>query len=447
MVPDEIITLQSPYTSRRQFRDFHRRSERWAVLVSHRRAGKTVACVNDLIIGATRLSPELAVNGRFAYIAPLLSQAKAVAWDYIKEYTRFLSGTTYNETELRANLPGGCQIRAFGADNPDSLRGLYFDEVILDEFADMRPSLWGMIIRPTLADRHGRAVFIGTPKGRNEFWRMYDGALNGFLQEDGTRKVTDPWFVRMMRASESGILPMEEIRSMEGTMTQEEAEQELECSFDAAIRGAYYGKDMALADKEKRIGEVPYKRDLPVYTAWDIGIRDATAIWFWQHVGTEIHVIDYLEDSGFGLSHYAKAVQAKPYVYHEHWAPHDIDHQEWGSGRTRIEAAASVGINFRVVPNIGILEGINAARATLGRCRFDRDKCALGIEALRQYRCEWDEERKCFLPRPKHDWSSHAADAFRYFALGWREENGEIEERRRPRYSKRPFHGETYMSA
>lgn len=397
-----------PYAPRRVFLPYHERDARWSVIVAHRRCGKTVACINDLIRRAVTNERE---DGRYAYIAPLFNQAKDVAWLYLKKYAAPLLASPPNETELRVDLVNGSRIRLYGADNPDRLRGLYLDGVVLDEFADMAPSIWGEVIRPLLADRQGWATFIGTPKGRNQFYEIFDRA-NANQGE---------WLSLKLRASETGILPQSELDAARLDMTPEQYEQEFECSFEAAIIGAYYGKDIAELERAGRITNVAYDPLLLVHTAWDLGVGDSTAIWFWQMSGTEIRVIDHYENSGFGLPHYSQVIDSKGYKRGTDYVPHDARVKELGTGRTRIETMHSLGLKPAVVPNQKLMDGINAVRLTLPRVWFDQTKCAEGIEALRQYRADYDEKTRAFKDTPKHDWTSHSADAFRYLCVAWRE--------------------------
>jgi hypothetical protein len=346
-------------------------------------------------------------------VAPFYRQAKVVAWDYLKHYARMFAGDArFHESELRCDLPTGARISLYGADDPDSLRGLYLDGVVLDEFAQMDPRAWSEVIRPALADREGWAVFIGTPLGRNALWRLYEQA-----------KTAPGWRAVLHRASETGLLPAAELAAAKAGMSPAEYAQEFECSFDAAIRGAYYGAPLAAAEAEKRIGRVPYDPRLPVHTAWDLGVGDATAIWFFQRARQEVRLIDYYETSGAGLDHYARVLQQRGYAYGEHLLPHDARVQEMGSGKTRVETLQGLGIRPRVLDAHRLEDGIDQVRLLLPRCWFDAEKCARGLEALRHYRSDWDAQRQDFRQRPRHDWSSHAADAFRYLAMGLREES------------------------
>jgi hypothetical protein len=404
MAAEQRITL--PYAPRRIFLPYHKRSQRLACIVAHRRCGKTVACINDMIRRALLIERP---HGRFAYVAPFLAQAKEVAWEYLKRYVAPVISDK-NEGELWIELLNGSRIRLHGADNPDRLRGSYLDGVVLDEFGDMRPSIWGEVIRPMLADRFGWATFIGTPKGRNDFAKVFERSQSS----------TD-WFSAMFRASHTGILPEAELAAAREDMTPEQYEQEFECSFDAAILGAYFGKEMAQADREGRICDLHYDPDLPVHTSWDLGMGDPTAIWFWQIAGNQIRLIDHYENTGQAIPHYVSEIQSRGYKQGTDWLPHDAKIRDFGTGRTRIETLIDLGREPRFVPNNTLMDGINSARLLLPRCWFDRRKCADGIEALRQYRAEFDEKTKTFRDNPRHDWSSHSADAFRYMTLAYRE--------------------------
>lgn len=329
---------------------------------------------------------------------------------YVKRLTSDIPGVKLNESELRADFPNGARIRLYGADNPDRLRGIYLDGAILDEFADMRPSVWGEIVRPMLMDRKGWAAFIGTPKGRNSFHQIYERALQD-----------DDWFCLLLRASESGLISPDELEAARKELTPEQYEQELECSFSAAIIGAYWAKELAEAEKSGRITDVPYEPALPVHTAWDLGVGDSTAIWFFQVVGKEVRVIDFYENHGQGLPHYASVLSSKGYAYGDDWLPHDAKVRELGTGRTRVETLISLGRKPRIVPDHKLMDGINAVRQTIPNMWFDAFKCADGLEAIRQYRSEFDEKMKVFKDTPRHDWCSHAADGARYMCMAYRE--------------------------
>jgi phage terminase large subunit len=406
---EAAAVIESPYAPRRAFLGLHQRQTRWGIVVAHRRAGKTVACINDVIKAAATCEKP---NPRFAYIAPQLNQAKDIAWAYLLEYTScFGPERKVNASELWVELPNnGARIRIYGADNPDRLRGIYLDGAVLDEFGDMDPTVWSQVIRPALSDRKGWAVFIGTPKGKNTFHKLW---VNGADDPD--------WFTLSLRATETGLLDHDELADARRMMTDDEYAQEYDCSFDAAVRGAYFGKEMNALDQAERIAAVPHDPRLPVYTAWDLGMADSTVIWFVQSVGREMRVIDVLKGEGVGLDWYAKQLQGRDYLWGNHYLPHDVEVRELGTGKSRKEVLEGLGIKVTICPNIPKEDGIQAVRMLLPMCWFDKDKCKNGIEALRMYRRDYDEKRQEFRLHPLHDWTSHYADAFRYLAVGFEE--------------------------
>jgi hypothetical protein len=407
-----------PYKPRDVFRPYHNRTERFAIGVAHRRCGKTVACINDKIRKAVTSNKEMY---RAGYIAPYLKQAKDVAWEYLKRYSQPIWGGPPNESELFVTLLGGQRIRIYGADNADALRGGYFDDVTLDEYADMAPSVWGSIIRPMLADRQGSATFIGTPKGRNSFHELYERAAG------------DPdWFRFMLRASETKLLAESELIAARQDMTPEQFDQEFECSFDAAILGAYFGREVAEAERSGRVlDSLPIVPDVPVNTAWDIGNSDHMAIWCWQVVNGDIHVVDYLCSYGHYMDKYSADLDARGY-HGTDYVPHDAKVPSVETGRTRIETLFGYGRKPVLVADHKVNDGINAARMTFPRVKFDGTKCKDGIEALRQYRAEYDEKTRAFKDTPKKDWATHPADAFRYLCMAWRAEAKPVDEKPKP---------------
>lgn len=401
----EVRRIVIDYTPRDAFRDYHANGKRFALTVAHRRAGKTVARINKLIREAAVCKKPAP---RFAYLAPYYIQAKDIAWNYLKSYAApVLSGKAPNESELSIVMPhNGAQIRLYGADNAERLRGLYFDGLAADEAQDIRPSTLTQIILPALSDRQGWLDLSGTPKG----W-------GNLLGETYKRAKDDPeWFVQVIRASQTGIIPADELERLRRSMPVNEYEQEFECSFDAAITGAYYAEAIRRLETAGGVCAVPYDPMFRVHTVWDLGISDSMSIWFYQVVGREIRVIDYYEAAGHGLEHYASMLTQKGYSYGQHFGPHDIEVREIGTGKSRREVAMGMGLRFDVLANLPVKDGIDAARMTIPRCVFDAKKTAIGLDALRQYREKVDEKRGISLG-PLHDWSSHAADAFRYLAL------------------------------
>jgi hypothetical protein len=402
--------------------------QRFACIVTHRRAGKTVACIHDLQRAAT--APQR-IRPRLAYLSPLLKQSKAVAWDYLRAAMARGRpfGASAHEGELRVDYPGGGQVRLYGADNPDAMRGIYLDGIVLDEYADMDPRVWSEIIRPALADRRGWAVFIGTPKGRNSFFELWRRSQ----AEEG-------WFSMLLKASDSGLIPASELELARRDLSEEQYAQEFECSFDAAVVGSYYGRLLARAEADKRIAGVPYDPAALVWTSWDLGIRDATAIWFAQMVGREIRIIDYYEASGVDLGHYVREINQRPYAYAGHIVPHDAQAKELGTGKSRLEVLESLGLkHLTLAPLHRIEDGINAVRMVIPRCWFDAHKCARGLDALKLYRADYDTALRALRPHPIHDWTSHAADAFRYLAMTLDGRVGQGGFHRRIEYAAQPL--------
>jgi phage terminase large subunit len=385
-------------------------AHRFGVVVCHRRFGKSVLGVNHLQKGAVtcpRLRP------RFAYIGPTYRQAKATVWDYLKFYARPIPGVGFHESELRADYPNGGQVRLYGGDDPDSLRGLYFDGVVVDEYGLHAADIFSTVLRPALTDREGWCLILGTPNGRNQFSEIHDYA-----------QAQAGWFSAVYKASETGILTAEELAEARKVMTADEYAQEFECSFSAAVKGAIYGTELERIRSAGQVTRVPYDPVLPVDTDWDLGIGDAMAVWFSQSLKSgEVRLIDYHETSGEGFPQLAAVLQAKGYTYGQHWAPHDIAVRELGSGKSRLEMAAGFGLKFQITPRVNsrtgheVEEGIHAARMLLPRCWFDTDKTKAGVEALMHYRRDYNQRLNEFKATPVHDWASHGADAFRGLAV------------------------------
>lgn len=399
-------TVAIDYEPRPLQRQLHASLEdhRFSVAVAHRRFGKTVCAINHLIKHALICRKP---RPRFAYIAPTFRQAKQIAFDYLLHYSLPIPGIEKNVAELRMDYPNGGQVRLYGADNPDSLRGIYLDGVVLDEYGLMAANVFSEVLRPALADREGWAFFIGTPNGKNQFWEVVQQA-----------RETPGWFFAEFKASQTGLIPRAELDAARAVMTPDEYAQEFECSFEASVKGAIYAKELEQARTDGRVTTVPYEPTLPVDTHWDLGVGDSTAIWFSQSLRTgEVRLIDYYEASGEGLPHYAQVLRSKPYSYGAHYAPHDIQVRELASGRSRLEAAQSQGIIFRVTPNISLEDGIHAARMLFPKCWFDQQKCKAGLEALQNYRRDYNSRLDEFKPTPVHDWAEHGASAFRYLAV------------------------------
>ena len=402
----EVANVEIPYSPRPLQAYLHQEiaKHRWSCLVLHRRAGKSVMCINHLIRDAVNTTSE---NARYGFLTGTYKQAKSIMWDYAKQFTRVIPGVRYHETELRIDLPNGSRIEMLGAENYATLRGRYFDGIVLDEYADMPEPVLPEIIRPALSDRKGWMIAIGTPRGHNAFYELFREAV-----------VSDDWFAYLAGAAKTGILPAEELDAARTMMSSDAYDQEFECSWVANVPGSVWGKELQKIDDAGQITEVPLDPNHRVHTSWDLGVADSTAIWFYQLVGRSVHVIDHYEERGEGLPHFARVLEDRGYLYGRHYAPPDIAVRELGTGLSRLESAFSLGINFRVVRKLPVEDGLHAGAVTLPRCWFDRANCEHGLEALRHFHRAYNERTRSFRMTPVHDWSSHSADAFRYLCVG-----------------------------
>ena len=422
----------------------HASFKRWGALLLHRRAGKTTGVLNHHIRAALdddwererllSLKPDLSEEqleelvhppgGRhYGHIMPQRNQAKLVAWDKLKYYVDPLlsEGAKCNESELLVRFPNGNKLQLFGADDPDAFRGFAGSGLSFDEYSQQPRNIFSEVLSKSLGDHLGYALFVGTVKGKDHLWETYEVA-----------RKSDAWFslwqdIDRSIATEDGVTvqvleqAMEDDRALveQRLMTQDEFDQEWYLSTEAAIKGAYYGTQMAVVLKEQRICRVPYDPALPVDTDWDLGMDDYMAIIFSQSLrGGEIRLIDYEEGSGEGLAYYVKMLREKPYVYGKHYPPHDIAVRELGTGKSRKEVAADLGLRFEdPLPALDVADGIESARLILARCWFEETKAKRLIECLRQYRKSYNTKMEAFTSQPVHNWASHGADAFRGLAV------------------------------
>jgi len=357
----------------------------------------------------------------YAHVMPFRTQAKLVAWDKLKHYARCIPGVKFNESELLVRYPNGNKLQLFGADDPDAFRGFAGSGLSFDEYSQQPRNIFSEVLSKALGDHLGYAIFLGTIKGKDHLYETHEIA-----------KKSPEWLAMWYTidhslATEEGITiqllgqAMADDRKLvaDGLMTQDEFDQEWYLSTEAAIKGAYFGSELAVALKEKRIERAPYDPALPVDTDWDLGMDDETAIWFSQSTrGGEVRLIDYYEASGEGFPHYVQVLRERGYVYGKHYPPHDIAVRELGTGKSRKDTAATLGLRFEdPLPPLDLADGIDAARLILRRCWFDAEKCKHGIEALRQYRKAYNTRLETFTATPVHNWASHAADAFRGLAV------------------------------
>jgi phage terminase large subunit len=417
-------TIVIPYTPRVQFEAYHERVERFAKIVAHRRFGKTVGCINDKIRRALTIdcSNRAGRPPRLGYIAPTYSQAKDVAWSYLKYYSSPIPGLKMSESELWVEYPNGARIRLYGADNYDRMRGLYFDEVTIDEPAQQDPRAWPEVIRPTLTDFNGRATFIGTPAGKDWFYKID-------LNENGSK--ADGFFRLTLKASDTGIIPEAELASLRSGLSEDAYNQEFECSFDAAIKGAYYASMLEKAQNEGRIGRVAADPLLPIRAFHDIGgagaQADAYTIWIVQWVGQEIRVLDCYASVGQVLAHHVNWMRSKGYGNAIIYLPHDGVNANNVTGKTYAQHWEDAGFNVEPpVANQGkgaASMRVEAARRLGAKMWWNETTTTAGREALVHYHEKWDEKRNVGLG-PDHDWSSHYADSFGLMAVCYVEPTG-----------------------
>lgn len=387
-----------------------------AVLIWHRRSGKDKTLINFVAKKAMERV------GSYYYFFPTYTQGNKILWHGMDregfKFTDHIPRQIRRRTDngkMLIELLNGSIIQVIGTDNIDSVVGTNPIGCVFSEYALQDPRAWDFV-RPILAENGGWAVFNFTPRGGNHGKDIRDIAA------------ADPahWHLEVLTVEDTQAIPADVLRQEREEIVKKDGndalyQQEYMCSFDAPIQGAYYATQLLKAHEEGRITQVPYEPSLPVHTYWDLGIGDSTTIWFHQSANQQERIIDYYESSGEGLAHYAKILQEKNYVFGTHWAPHDIEVRELGTGKSRLETARQLGINFQVIPKLTVEDGIEAARNILNRCWFDKEKCARGIDALKSYHKEYDEKNKTYKNRPHHDWSSHGADGFRGFAVAHRQ--------------------------
>lgn len=412
-----VLKIDLGYTPRGFQDHLHKNVKRFNIFILHRRSGKTVFAVHEMIDQALRCEKQ---NPVYAYVAPTFTSAKRISWDMFKAVALRIPGAVANEAELRIDIPRPAQrdkikLLLLGAENPAAIRGIYLDGVVLDESAFMAQELWSSVIRPALSDRKGWAIFISTPQGLN--W-IHDMWLQAEHNPD--------WFRFMLKASESGLIAQGELDAAKQMMSESEYAQEFECSFSAANVGSYWGKEIERLEETHRITNVPYDSIMGVQVFVDLGVDDQTAMWFVQQTrGGEVRIIDYHEESGSGWDEYAKLLQSKRYKYDAVNLPHDAAVREMTSGKSRVEIIRGLlkGVRINVLGKYDVADSINAARMLLPKCWFDAAKTEKGVKALKAYQRRYNAKSQTFERSPLHDWSSHGADAFRYLAMGLKNSN------------------------
>jgi phage terminase large subunit len=393
-----------------------------AIEIAHRRWGK-----DEIVLSATC---ELAHKrvGSYWHCLPEYEQGRKALWTAVNAHTgrRRIDEAfpqeiceSRNDQAMFIRLKCGSTWQIIGSDRYDATVGAGPAGIAYSEWALANPSAWAYH-RPMLEENNGWAAFITTPRGRNHAHSMFQHA----------KSRPDTWFAEVSSILDTGALSPEQLEESlaeyiaiyGADLGRAQFEQEYLCSFNAAILGAFYAREMAAVRTEGRIVAIEPIPDRKVHCAWDIGVKDDTSIWWFQVVGTQVFILDCYTSSGAGVDHYAEICHSKPWPRGFDFVPHDAKVREWGvpGARTRVEAMKAHGLSPQLVSDATKLDGIQAARMTLARAVFHPRCEDVGISALEQYRREWDDERKTFRANEVHDWTSHLADAFRYLAMSWR---------------------------
>ncbi len=408
------VKYLQPIYSPRPFQAYLRtklEEKRFNVIVCHRFFGKTIEMINFICDKALASTQPLS---KYAYIAPLREQAKAIVWDAFKYYLSYLPDVVYNEAELKITMPNGSVILVRGADNPDALRGNHLNGVVLDEVAQMPDSIWSKVIRPAVESKRGWACFIGTPAGKNLFYDLY------IKNKSNSELIQKEWASFLFTIKDTKILNEDEIAAYIEDAGEEAFEQEMMCSFDAAVKGTYYGRAISDLKKNNQIGSFGYDDKYPVTISFDLGVNDFTCIWFSQIIGNKVNIIDYYEANNIAdFSHFINVLVGRSYKYDKLILPHDSLNRVLGMAKTIYQQLVESALGRVIIApkKIGVVEGIGVVRNLLPKCNFNESKCKQGLIALELYRSDYNEKLGVQQQKPLHDWTSHAADAFRYLAV------------------------------
>jgi hypothetical protein len=375
----------------------------------HRRAGK------DKVLWNLMIKKTFERKGLYFYFLPTYTQGRKIIWDgidnsgfkFINHIPIELRAEGVDKQQMKIPLKNGSIMQIIGTDNFDAIRGTNPVGCVFSEWAFQNPIVWE-IVKPILRVNGGWAIFNTTPNGANHAFDLWN------MVEDN-----EDWFCEKLTINDTGVVSIEEIQQerREG-MSEDMIQQEYYCSFEAANIGSYYSEYMRRVKAENRICGIPYDEALKVDTWWDLGMDDATSIWFSQQFGKEVRLIDYYENAGEGLKHYLNVLEDKGYRYGTHHFPHDMKVRELGTGKSREDTVREYGLNdIEIHSAMSILDGIEAVRGILQNCWFDKEHCQHGINCLKSYRKEYDIEKKIYKSKPLHDWSCHGADAFRLLAV------------------------------
>jgi phage terminase large subunit len=381
---------------------------RYAILFWPRRHGKDAICFSYMLERASR------EKGNYAYIFPTASLARKAAWQSIDSRGfRFLDKipevflARKLDNQMFVELKNGSTITFFGSDKQISV-GTNYRGMVFSEFALQNPDTY-FYLRPVINENKGWIVINTTARGKNHFYDLWNMAIKN-----------PEWYTQKLTWKDAGVFTEADIqRERDAGMSEEMINSEYNCEFQG-LEGSYYIRYIDKMRLDGRIGFVPYDSTARVHTSWDLGMGDSTAICFFQLIGNEIHLIDYYENDGFALSHYADILFRKPYIYDKHFAPHDIENRELSSGVTRKAVAEQLGIRFITLPTLKMRleDGIETTRGMFPRLWINEATCGRLIKCLENYRKEYDSKLNLFKERPLHDWASDGADSFRYACIG-----------------------------
>lgn len=424
-----------PRADQRPFWDYMEAGGKRGVVVGHRRWGK-----DDVSLHFTA-TQALQRPANYWHMLPQYKQARKVIWDAVNPRTgkkrideAFPAAIRKrtNTQEMLIEFVNGAVWQLVGSDNYNAYVGSPPAGIVFSEWSIANPMAWGFT-SPILEENNGWAIFIYTSRGNNHGRSTYDLA-----------KKTPGWFAQKITAKETGVFTVEQLEKIKAEMVTMYGyelgtamfNQEYLCSWEGAVLGAYLSRQISEAREQGRICKLPHDPGQEVDTFWDLGVDDSMSIWFMQRAGKGFHFIDYYEATGYGLEHFAKVFKEKGYTYGNHYMPHDAQQREMTSGeiaKSRKEVAEALGIkpvitakrarNMDVIINVHI----PAMRNILPSCWFDVEKCSQGLSCLENYSAEYDETKKILSNRPRHDWASHGADAFRTFAVGYADQSGKAD--------------------
>jgi hypothetical protein len=395
-----------PYAQRNHFKPVHASKKRFRFVVAHRRAGKSVSEINEIIKAAVQ-NQRVYPPPRYAYIGPTFAQTKDLIWGYLKHYTSVIPGMKYSEGDLQATFPNGAMINLYGGGQAyQRMRGLYFDGAVADEYPLLDPDMLDSVVRPCLADYRGFLIASGTSNGDDHFHELKKIA----------ERNPDEWDIFIIPVTDTDALHPDEVEEMRRQMDPDKFAREMLCSFAAPVEGAYYADIMNELEAKGQIGKVPFDPAAPLNTIWDIGIHDQTFIIGAQKAGQQVKIPKVWVFTGKGFPQIIEIlkedVRKNGVTFGVNIFPPDIMARELGTGRSRYEIVDELLGDIRVCPSHRVEDGITAVRSLLPTAWIDKENAAPLIMALRNY-------HRGLNGKPVHNWASHGADSNRYLSVAW----------------------------